>query len=559
MNSRSQFARRRTIGALIGIGTLVAATQVGGLGTPLVQAADDPLTPDTVEWQSDVEVFSTDDIIGSSDIPDGQSGNREAQDPSIVLGNDTGELDSLNITSRGDNVLSPIDNSFTTDELDFFGATGRDRDGDPLTGDGYDEGFAGNIVEDGQIVGLEVSDVATDLFKAGAPLGTWAAGLGNESIKASTEHFTVMESILTCWQTNPYDFWKSEADYLAGLPSVPQATADALAVEGLSCPQLTTPTGLDDLAGNPIDLDTLIPNEDSVIKDIAVDPDNAYSVTKKDDGKLLFRWGTSVKRPTDIRFQQSIELPEEWTDPALAGSRGYRVTRAELVVNHNITNNPNDQIRPEDWENEAATGRTPDYEIDASGNWVSTTACYEGDGDFIPAGTVFRDPTNTVDGIDASDLEFGFTPAWYTTIQRDPFQWSFLDLTTGEKVGAQTPEEIAAAQADPNLELVSGPRWRLTSNKFGQDLPGLEIPAIECSQPPYQQGTIRYETGEPTTTTINLLDWNPNEPRWVDAASPLAYSAGWITTWSGNDTVRRPDHRRGRRRPALRRHDRSDR
>ena len=37
----------------------------------------------------------------------------------------------------------------------------------------------------------------------------------------------------------------------------------------------------------------------------------------------------------------------------------YVVTRAELVVNHWITNNPNDQLRPEDLENEAATGANP--------------------------------------------------------------------------------------------------------------------------------------------------------------------------------------------------------
>ena len=37
------------------------------------------------------------------------------------------------------------------------------------------------------------------------------------------------------------------------------------------------------------------------------------------------------------------------------------------------------------------------------------------------------------------------------------------------------------------------------------------------------------------TTTINLLDWSkdPEDARWDDAQSPLAYSAGWTTTWSG--------------------------
>ena len=262
-----------------------------------------------------------------------------------------------------------------------------------------------------------------------------------------------------------------------------------------------------------IDLNALPANEDSVIQDMAVDgSDNAYSATTKDDGKLLFRWGTSVKKPTDIRFQKTIPLPPEWTDVGNlpVDSPGFRVTRAELVLDHNITNNPNDQIRPEDWENEAATGRLPSYSVDSSGNWVSTTDCYEGDGDFIPAGTLFRSATTRRHHAFPPPTSRRATrPAWYTSIERDPFEWSFRDTTTGLLVGAHDPIDIAAAQADPNLELVSGPRWRMTSNKFGQDLPGLEIPNDECTQPPYQKGETRYDTGVRTTTTINLLDWSP--------------------------------------------------
>ena len=36
------------------------------------------------------------------------------------------------------------------------------------------------------------------------------------------------------------------------------------------------------------------------------------------------------------------------------------------MVNHHITNNPNDQLRPEDLENEAATGRKPSYTIEGT-------------------------------------------------------------------------------------------------------------------------------------------------------------------------------------------------
>jgi len=521
----SSNSRRRVIGALVTAGTLLGVVHVGGLADTPVRAQT--VEPDVALYEQGPIPFSTDDVIGSSAPFNGAPGNREAQDPTIILGNDPGEDTSGNIVSSNGNTLSPIDNSFTTDELDFFGATDRDRDGV------YEEGYAGNIVEESEVVGLEVSDVATDLFKAGAPLGTWAAGLGGESIKASTEHFTVMESILTCNQTYDYDFWKTREDWDNGEPPVPQATAAALDAKGLSCPELTWPDSLD------TPLADLMPNEDSVISDIAVDPDNGYSVTKKDDGKLLFRWGTSVKKPTDIRFQKTIPLPETWTDEDVAGTKGYRVTRAELVLNHNITNNPNDQIRPEDWENEAATGRLPSYATDAGGNWISTKECYEGDGDFIPAGTKFKDANPADASIPASDLQQGFTPAWYTTIERDPFEWSFRNMTTGALVGAHTPDDIAALQGDADYELVSGPRWRMTSNKFGQDLPGLEIPIEECTQPPYQKGQIRYETGEFTTTTVNLLDWSPAGDRWADdpAYSPFAYSAGWITEWDDPTTA----------------------
>ena len=74
--------------------------------------------------------------------------------------------------------------------------------------------------------------------------------------------------------------------------------------------------------------------------------------------------------------------------------------------------------------------------------------------------------------------------------------------------------------ADQGLELVSGPRWRLKANKFGQDIPGLEIPLIECSAPPFGHDNIKYEVGTPVTTVINLLDWET-------PVSPLATSRGW--------------------------------
>ena len=174
---------------LAGAVALVITSQVATPASPPVQAQ---VPPATVVYDSGRIGFSTDDILGgdTNAALGSRIGTSQGRD---------GDVLDLTTSRTGDEaaLLFPIDNSFTTDELDFFGATPRLRDGV------YEEGFAGDIPPSTEYPegGLEVSDVATDLFKAGAPLGTWAAGLGSESIKASTEHYTVMEAILTCYQT----------------------------------------------------------------------------------------------------------------------------------------------------------------------------------------------------------------------------------------------------------------------------------------------------------------------------------------------------------------------
>ncbi len=276
----------------------------------------------------------------------------------------------------------------------------------------------------------------------------------------------------------------------------------------------------------------LVPGEDNVI------PDNVdlylgthYSVRKKDDGKLLYSWGQAVKKPTDIRFVAHLPLPDAWKT---ATGKGFKVTKAEVRVKHSITNNPNDQIRPEDWENEGATGLQP--EIDSAGK--STRDCFEGDGDFIPKGTVLQDKSKAIPSALSSDLVSGYSNAWYTTIDRDPFAWAY-ETTSGDRVGSQTP--------NPDLgKFIVGPRWRLLNTKFGQNIPHTDMPKplVEdpnnpaCIPPPYEKTEVKYETGDvlDTPTTINLLDWKttPAADRWRDdaAQSPLAYTSGWTTTWA---------------------------
>jgi hypothetical protein len=286
----------------------------------------------------------------------------------------------------------------------------------------------------------------------------------------------------------------------------------------------------------------MFPNDKTdMLNNIALSSD--YSVQLKDDGKPLYGWGGIHKRPNDVRMYARLQLPEEWK----AEGANFKVTKAQLVVNHWITNNPNDQLRPEDLENEAATGRKPSYRIEgtiggADEVWKSTVPCYEGDGDlidteegandptFIGVGTYLRnmpfalDPAVTPGVAPAddpfafsSDLQKAFTNAYYTTINRDPFEWSYdanPDPMIQDFVGSAFPDDTLGA-------LVSGPRWRLKPNKFGQDLPGLEIPLIECSPPPFKSDNIKYEVGTPVTTVINLLDW-------ADENSPLATSKGWV-------------------------------
>lgn len=75
----------------------------------------------------------------------------------------------------------------------------------------------------------------------------------------------------------------------------------------------------------------------------------------------------------------------------------------------------------------------------------------------------------------SEDLKEYLTNAYYATIDRDPFEWSYEKNDAGEiheYIGSPVPfsddEEV-----NLNVKLISGPRWRLKANKFGQDIPGL--------------------------------------------------------------------------------------
>lgn len=595
-------------------------------------------------YQSSLHTFTIDDLTGTF------SGLTYADDPTFldVFGNVVEPF-----VDKDGYTLYGIDSEFGFNVTDFLGAEAKTLDGD------YGEGFAGNAIENEEVIGIAVRNSPTDLFLSGSQLGTWSLGLGGQTVKASTEHYNVMADVLSdqAYADDPDAIGPLDNDLriLDRRPTGPDGALEAGPTHDLWVEELlqALQTAIDDAgditdAGDDtfstysdidfdrdgvndeyttmaveiqydlnddgvaetvnvggVDLDgdgtadmtdrflngfgteaditdLMEPNEATVTYDIAYSSD--YSVTVKDDGKLLYRFGEAVKKPNDIRMEVNMELPEEWTQDLDSNGvadgldgMGFTVTSAKLVITHAITNNPNDQVRPEDYENEAAIGRLPSYYVvkdpDDATNilWVSPRDSYTGAGEFLPSyfrltesgavdmvaqtgdisvfdpdgvlvgyrnkddggepiGTVYKDES-LIDLNAAANLSFmttdiaeGFTPEWYITVDREPFEWSYDTEADNPYINVfesfRTPEEAALAGFTED-DLVSGPRWRLTPNKFGQDLPGLEVPLNENSKPPYQNNNIKYETGELTTTTLNLLDW-------AGDSSPFDSSLGWM-------------------------------
>lgn len=605
-------------------------------------------------YVSDSHIFSVEDVLGT------YSGVSYADDPTLL---DTAETVIPAYTDKDGNVLYGVDSEFGFHVSDFYGAEDKTLDGD------YGEGFAGNVYDETDpalVTGISLRNAETDLFLSGAVLGTWAMGLGGQTVKASTEHYNTMAKLLSdqAFPDDPNAVYKLDNDlklrdlHLTESGAVEAGVLNELYANELSAAlqkamdnieegvgdqtyadqdfdhdgvmdEYTTTTaqiwydddgdgvadlidvaavdldgdGQADIAdkvlngiGGTADLaDLMEANESTVLHDIAYGDD--YSVTVKDDGKLLYRWGTAVKRPNDIRLESDLDLPTEWTEDSDAngvadilenGHNGYVVTKAELIINHEVTNNPNDQVRPEDWENEAAIGRLPSYYVvqdpDDPSNilWVSPVDSYDGSGNELPSyfvldangqvdldpqialthdavydpngrlvgyrnqddagnptGTVLRDMSLVAQNAAAdmafssSDLTDGYTAAWYTSVDREPFEWSYDKHRSDPYIQVfesfRTRAE-AEAEGYTDYDLVSGPRWRLTPNKFGQDLPGLEIPLEPNSEPPFDKYNIKYETGEDITTRLNLLDWHSDtdgDGRYE--ASPLSHSLGWMT------------------------------
>ena len=203
-------SRRRAIAITAGL-ALVAGTSPalgvpvpGGVALPAVGAVV-PAAEGDVVWAPEPHVFTLNDVIGNA------LGETDADNPNVIKDED-GTFSALSenpIEAKdGSGVLYPINSEFGFDVMDFVGATPKTFD------DIAEEGWVGEFTDERTgAKGLQFSDADTAVMKAENLVGTWAAGLGGNEIKASTEHFTVMEAVLSCYQTVKYDYWASEEDY----------------------------------------------------------------------------------------------------------------------------------------------------------------------------------------------------------------------------------------------------------------------------------------------------------------------------------------------------------
>ena len=278
-----------------------------GAAAPTAQAA----------WESAPHLFSINDIQGGfTGSTYGSAG--AVTDPSILCGLGTScPTDVAPLLDKSGTTLYPIDSEFGFYIVDFLGAAQKVRD------DNYLEGYAGNDASGG----LRVSDYATDTYKVKPPYGTWCRGLGGNTVKCETEHYTTMEHVLSCHEVIPYLF----ANPITGAQEV-QSFADLIPSDYPDVPPYELPgetsfecalAGLDDavykvekgvvttnlLTSNlSTDLGGMASNDLTTILDnYAVSTD--YSITLKDDGKPDYHWGTIIKRPNDIRMYARIELP----------------------------------------------------------------------------------------------------------------------------------------------------------------------------------------------------------------------------------------------------------
>ncbi|WP_421907476.1 hypothetical protein [Mameliella sp.] len=144
--------------------------------------ADSPTI--TTPTYTTTHIFSTADVTGTYDGL--TQGDILPGDAPIV------DFTAAPMVTKDGIMLYPVDSEFGFYVTDFVVAEDKIRDFD------YGEGWVGDLTGPaGEQLGIVVSDAATDTFRTPAVLGTWLSGLGFNSVKASTEHYSVMQNILS--------------------------------------------------------------------------------------------------------------------------------------------------------------------------------------------------------------------------------------------------------------------------------------------------------------------------------------------------------------------------
>ena len=107
-------------------------------------------------------------------------------------------VDSKIIIDKDGTKLYPIDSEFGFYVADFLGASKR------LSMNCTKKVMPVTLFRGGTLVGIRISNSSTDSYKVPAGMGSWCAGLGGTKVKCDSERYTVMEHILSCFETIPY-------------------------------------------------------------------------------------------------------------------------------------------------------------------------------------------------------------------------------------------------------------------------------------------------------------------------------------------------------------------
>ena len=267
--------------------------------------------------------------------------------------------------------LHPIDSEFGFYVDDFNEAIQKELDGD------YAEGWAGDLVIGGEQVGV-VRVRFTDRYLQDS------GGSGHLAGRASAETPSRPRPSTTrsCRMSFPTRNYPGDPDADYALDDNLILLSQNAAWDGSTSPTflpIPRPRRNDKNGDGVLDIrDLLNPNESTIEYDIAYSTD--YSVTMKDDGKLLYRWGNTIKRPNDIRMEAELPLPDEWTRAGNpdALTKLFQITRPNWSCITRSRTTPTTRSDPRTSRTNPRSARLPTYEIIPDYNETETELAKSG-------------------------------------------------------------------------------------------------------------------------------------------------------------------------------------